>query len=104
MKVPLAEKMDVLQKLDREIQGIICAGESSQKVLTEDIEVAAKIRADMQEAVIAIDRIVSMVAGSSGTADETTDETTGSQGSSSMVSGASSQARLPKFEVKKFSG
>ncbi len=91
MKVALEEKMAILQTMDGEIQGIICAGESSDEALMEDIEAAAKI---------AIDGVGCMAAGSS----EAAREITNSQGSPITVTGTSSQARLPKLEIKKFSG
>ncbi|XP_028397221.1 uncharacterized protein LOC114521031 [Dendronephthya gigantea] len=92
--------MGLLRKLDEEIQNVLCEGDSSEEVLLEDIESAAKVRAEMQEAVLMIEEVLQ----NEDTTLESLNTSQQSQQAPSVATGTSSRARLPKLEVKKFSG
>jgi hypothetical protein len=53
-KVGLEEKLETLRVLDTAIQEVICVSESTDEVFLEEIESSAKVRAEMQEAIILI--------------------------------------------------
>ena len=53
-KMAFAEKMETLKTLDATIQDMIGASEATDEALLEDIESSAKVRADIQEAIILI--------------------------------------------------
>ena len=95
----LVEKMETLKTLDVTIQDMIGASEVTDEALLEDIKSSAKVRADMQEAIILIDGVLATGDGTLST------EASSSNTSSAMAtSKPSSKARLPKLEVRKFSG
>ena len=95
----LAEKMETLKTLDVTIQDMIGASEVTDEALLEDIKSSAEVRADMQEAIILIDGVLATGDGTLST------EASSSNTSSAMAtSEPSSKARLPKLEVRKFSG
>lgn len=98
-KMALADKMKTSKTLDATIQDMIGASEATAEALLEDIESSAKARADMQEAIILIDGVLATADGTLST------EASSSNTSSAMAtSEPSSKARLPKLEVRKFSG
>ena len=98
-KMALAEKMETLKILDATIQDMKGASEATDEALLEDIESSAKVRADMQEAIILIDEVLATGDGTLST------EASSSNTSSAMAtSKSSSKAKLPKLEVTKFSG
>ncbi|XP_028408229.1 uncharacterized protein LOC114530813 [Dendronephthya gigantea] len=92
--------MGLLKKLDEEIQNVLCEGDSSEEVLLEDIESAAKVQAEMQEAVLMIEEVLQ----NEDTTSESLNTSQQSQQAPSVATGTSSRARLPKLKVKKFSG
>jgi hypothetical protein len=87
--------------LDTAIQEMICASESTDEAFLEEIESSAKVRAEMQEAIILIN-------GALTTGEQTLVTEPSGSSSNAMADlengGSSSHVRLPKLEVRKFDG
>jgi hypothetical protein len=96
-KVGLEEKLETLRILDTAIQDMICASESTDEAFVEEIESSAKVRAEMQEAIILINGALS-------TGGQTLAAEPSGNSSNAVAEngGSSSHARLPKLEVRKF--
>ena len=112
-QVTLKEQLDKILPLDREILSeLIADEESTEEDVTAEIDRATRLKADVTQRLVAIDEklaatnvpYASPYAGSSGSQGQNIVENGSGNGVTSAVNPKLVRVKLPKLEVRKFSG
>ena len=112
-QVTLKEQLDKILPLDREILAeLIADEESTEEDVTTEIDRSTRLKADVTQRLVAIDEklaatnvpYASLYAGSSGSQGQNIVENGSGNGVTSAVNPKPVRVKLPKLEVRKFSG